>query len=456
MIITIDGETYTMKSTIAKLVAKRFGFIHISCGIIYRALTLIALKRGVDLGKQNELIRFTASALKSMMLGSDGILYLGEEIDRKELDGADVFDNCDRFSTCSKVVTEVNMFVRDYAVTRNLVIDGRESGTVLFPNAQFKFYFLADSKRFDDPMYGDAKRLASLKATNERDMVAGTVKCPEDAICIRIEAFNNPKRYALEIEKIVTEKIIGAIKRGITYSLVPARSGSCGCSDKNIKKLAGHSLIEYPIRVSKLVPEIEQVVFSSDSAEYGAIAKSVGACVPFLRPAELATATATDLDFFTHAVYMLYGLNHSLPEFFILLRATSPLRDPNLVREVLAMLKANNQATSIRTAHKATKSPYKMFSVDSDGFYHSLIWDVSIDDINVPRQILPKVYVPNGYVDIFRTENIIRTHTLYGKNVLGYETPEVVDIDTPDDFIRAEQIMASKPQYDIFGGNNNE
>lgn len=456
MVITIDGETYTMKSTIAKLIANRFGFIHISCGIIYRALTLVALKSGVDLEKQGELIGFTARALKNMTLSLDSILYLGEELDREHLDGTDVFGNCDKFSTCLNVVAEVNMFVRNYATTRNVVIDGRESGTVLFPDAQFKFYFLADPKRFVDPTHGDAMRLASLKAINERDKAAGIVKCPEDAICLRVEAFNDPEHYALEIEKIVTEKIIGTIKRGTTYSLVPARSGSRGCRDKNIKKLAGHALIEYPIRVSKLVPEIEQVVFSSDSAEYGAIAKNAGAYVPFLRPAELATPTSTDLDFFTHAVYMLYGLNHSLPEFFMLLRATSPLRDPKLVREALTILKINDRATSIRTAHEATKSPYKMFSVDSDGFYHSLIWDVSIDDINVPRQILPKVYVPNGYVDIFRTENIIRTHTLYGERVLGYETSEVVDIDTLEDFIKAEKIIMSEPQYDIFSEENNE
>lgn len=456
MVITIDGETYTMKSTIAKLVAKRFGFVHISCGIIYRALTFVALKSGVRLDEQSELVDFTVRFLKNSTLNSDGVLYMGEELGKKELDCADVFDHCDKFSTCLKIVAMVNMFVKDFATMRNVVIDGRESGTVVFPDAQFKFYFVADSKRFDNPMYGDTVSLAHLKSVNERDKRAGTVKRPKDAICLRIETFDNPERYALEIENVIIEKIIETIKRGTTYSLVPARSGSQGCRDKNIKKLNGHALIEYPIRVSKLISEIEQVVFSSDSMEYCEIAKNAGAYVPFLRPTELATPTSTDLDFFTHSIYMLYGLNHMLPEFFMLLRATSPLRDPKLVREVLSIFKSNNKATSIRTAHEAIKSPYKMFSVDGDGYYHSLIWNVSIDDINVPRQILPKVYVPNGYVDIFRTENIIRTHTLYGKSVLGYETSEVVDIDTPEDFIKAEKIMETKPQYNLFGGNNDD
>lgn len=451
MIITIDGETYTMKSTVAKLVAKRFGFVHISCGIIFRALTFIALRENADTADSSALVAFAKAALKDISVQGDKVLYCGTETEKAEIDSARVFETCNRFSSSAEIEQAVYNFLRGYASSRNVVVDGRESGSIIFPNAQFKYYFVASSERFYKAVYGEKEQLGLLNAVNERDKEAGIVKRPEDAVCLSIEDFSDPQRYADRIISDVVDSVASSVKKGKAYALVPARSGSTGCPDKNIRNLCGHPLIEYPIRAAQRTGVIQRVVFTSDSEIYCEIAKKAGAYVPFIRPPELATPTSTDLEFFTHAVYMLYGLDKCLPEFFILLRATTPVRDPAVIKRLLDILKSSHGATSIRTAHEAKKSPYKMFSMDADGYYHSLIWDVSIDDINVPRQVLPKAYVPNGYVDIFRTENIIRTHTLYGQKVLGYETEETVDIDTQEDFAKAEKLLSSDRRFGLFG-----
>lgn len=450
MVITIDGETYTMKSTIAGLIAKRFSFVHLSNGVFYRALTYIAIKAHIDLSDELKIVDFCRTTLKSLKLSSGKLFFRDEEIDGEKLGGKDVFMNCSVFSGNKEVVDLLNGYLRDFAANRNVVIDGRESGTTVFPDAAFKFYFVADTKRFNPTSVENAERLNKLKRINDEDKKAGIIKKPADAVTVAVENFDDAEAYAKRISDMIVQKITASINRGESYALVPARSGSRGCPNKNIKKLCGHALIKYPIKVAEKLPEISKTVFTSDSPEYGDMAKSFGACVPFLRPEELSSPTSTDLDFFTHAVYMLYGLNKSLPEYFVFLRATSPLRDPEIVKDVLNILKKNGHATSIRTAHEAAKSPYKMFSLGDDGCYHSLVWDVTIDEINVPRQILPKAYVPNGYVDVFKSENIVRTHTLYGEKVLAYETDEVIDVDTAEDFEKAEKIISKNPKYRIF------
>src|SRR4051812_22321525 len=85
-------------------------------------------------------------------------------------------------------------------------------------------------------------------------------------------------------------------------AIVPARSGSKGVPGKNVRELAGVPLIAYSIAAGLEARSVDRVVVSTDSSEIADLARTWGADVPFLRPAELATDTATDLDFLAHAV----------------------------------------------------------------------------------------------------------------------------------------------------------
>ena len=86
-------------------------------------------------------------------------------------------------------------------------------------------------------------------------------------------------------------------------AIIPARSGSKSIKDKNIKLLSGHPLIAYSIIAAKLSKKIERVIVSTDSEEYGDIAKKYGAEVPFIRPDKYSKDNSTDRYFFIHAIY---------------------------------------------------------------------------------------------------------------------------------------------------------
>ena len=85
-------------------------------------------------------------------------------------------------------------------------------------------------------------------------------------------------------------------------ALIPARSGSKGVSNKNIRPLAGFPLIAYSIKAALKSKLIDRVIVSTDSEEYAEIAREYGAEVPFLRPSELSGDIATDKQFFKHAI----------------------------------------------------------------------------------------------------------------------------------------------------------
>ena len=94
-----------------------------------------------------------------------------------------------------------------------------------------------------------------------------------------------------------------------TIALIPARSGSKGLVDKNIKLLGDIHLMGYSILAARMTPEIDEVYVSTDSENYAKIANYYGAKTPFLRPKNLSNDTSTDIDFFIHAVEWLKKSN---------------------------------------------------------------------------------------------------------------------------------------------------
>ena len=88
-------------------------------------------------------------------------------------------------------------------------------------------------------------------------------------------------------------------------ALIPARSGSKGVRDKNIRDLGGHSLLEWSIAACLKSSFIERTIVSTDSPEYASLSKSFGAEVPFLRPDHISGDRATDYQFIDHALSWL-------------------------------------------------------------------------------------------------------------------------------------------------------
>jgi N-acylneuraminate cytidylyltransferase len=216
-------------------------------------------------------------------------------------------------------------------------------------------------------------------------------------------------------------------------AIIPARSGSKGVPNKNIKLLGEYPLLAYSIAVAKL-GGIDKVLLSTDSEEYAEIAERFGAQVPFLRSAEISSDQSTDYDFMNHAMRWYAGNNDDLPEYWVHLRPTSPLRDPKIIRDAIDKMLTSYKVDSLRSAHEVPESPFKWFLKDEENLFKGLRDDLTPEKVNAPRQTFPKAYNPNGYVDVVNASHVLNASNLHGDRMYVYETPICTEIDTLDDF----------------------
>ncbi len=206
-------------------------------------------------------------------------------------------------------------------------------------------------------------------------------------------------------------------------AIIPARSGSKGIPNKNVKRLNGKPLLAYSIETALECELIDRVVVSSDSAYYGLTAREYGA--EFIqRPDSISGDLSTDYELIEHLIDEVES------PYIVFLRPTTPLRDAKVVDEAIRRLRNGYYGSSLRSVHESPESAHKELCMDDylstiDGFYE-------IDDANRPRQSYRKTYHPNGYVDIFRTSFVIDQKLLYGDKSVGYITPYATEVDTMD------------------------
>ena len=213
-------------------------------------------------------------------------------------------------------------------------------------------------------------------------------------------------------------------------AIIPARSGSKSLVDKNIKELSGHPLIAYSIVAAKLSKKIDRVIVSTNSQEYADIARQYGAEVPFIRPNEFSTDTATDKDFLVHAMNYLEENEGSAPEYWVHLRPTTPLRGVKVVDNAIDEIMQDKSATSLRSGHKAPESPLKWF-VKDNRYFKGL---VSGEDYNLPKEAFKQVYIPDGFVDIVKSSFVMNNKEIHGDKMIGFESPVCTEVDSVEEF----------------------
>jgi CMP-N-acetylneuraminic acid synthetase len=213
-------------------------------------------------------------------------------------------------------------------------------------------------------------------------------------------------------------------------ALVTARSGSKGIPDKNLKQIGNHSLLEWSIKSALKSSQVTEVFLSTDSVDYAKLGESFGAIVPFLRPTELASDTAVDLDVFKHFLTKI----KELPKAIVHIRPTTPLRNPQIISDaVIKFMELKNEITSLRSVHEMSESAYKTFEVSDQGLLKSIASVADGDKANLPRQAFPKTYQANGYVDVLNPEFILEEHKLHGDKIFAFKTPVVTEVDTLSD-----------------------
>lgn len=140
-IITIDGPSGAGKSTVAKLIADKLGFKYLDTGAMYRAVTLYMIENQVDIKNEEEVI----NALNKLNIGFDSNyrIYLDSQDITEDIRKEKVVKFVSEVSAISSVRRKMVDLQRDIAKEGNYILDGRDAGSVVFPNADYKFYLEA-------------------------------------------------------------------------------------------------------------------------------------------------------------------------------------------------------------------------------------------------------------------------------------------------------------------------
>lgn len=223
-------------------------------------------------------------------------------------------------------------------------------------------------------------------------------------------------------------------------AIIPARSGSKSVKDKNIRQIGGKPMLAYSIEHAKQSKYINRIILSTDSEQYAQIGREYGAEVPFLRPAEYATDTALDIDVFYHALSYLKDREQYEADIVVQLRPTYPIRNVEDIDWMIELMIQNPDADSVRTIAPAKEVAYKMWRKREDGSLAPLLTDIP-EAYNMPRQQLPAVYYQNACIDVARAKVILEQHSMSGSRILGYEMSENFDIDTEEEFARADRVL---------------
>ena len=227
----------------------------------------------------------------------------------------------------------------------------------------------------------------------------------------------------------------------IIYAIIPARSGSKGLPNKNIRRLNELPLIAYSIKFA-LKLGVDRVICSTDSEEYAEIARTLGGEVPFLRSAQAASDTAMEQDILRdlHAKFRECGL--AQPDLLVWLRPTFPFRSLDDVKRCIDLLIADPELTAARTVCETEARLYRI-----EG--NKLIPE--FDDQG--KSMIRRQEIGNRYrvysTDVLRfPKNGAVSEDFLGRNVAAVVTSKMcgMDIDDVADFEIAEALLCHKPQ----------
>ncbi|MEZ5024860.1 MAG: acylneuraminate cytidylyltransferase family protein [Chitinophagales bacterium] len=224
-----------------------------------------------------------------------------------------------------------------------------------------------------------------------------------------------------------------------TLVLITARGGSKGLPGKNAKPLMGQPLILFSLQIARLITTDENICVSTDSHEIIAVVESEGLNVPFVRPAILATDTASSRDVIIHAIefYRSKGVEYDI---VLLLQPTSPFRKLEDVQNMLMLF--NSNLDMVVSVKESEKNPYySLFEENKNGFL-KLSKQANFNR----RQDCPKVYEYNGSTYVINVKSILQQEIGEFDKVIKYVMDEIcsVDVDTPLDWLWAETIIDNK------------
>lgn len=223
-------------------------------------------------------------------------------------------------------------------------------------------------------------------------------------------------------------------------AIIPARGGSKGIPEKNIKLLDSKPLLSYTNEIALQSKLLTEVIVSSEDDKIIEIAKTLGVQVPFVRPTELAQDNTPTIDVIIHALEW-YKNKNIFFDAVCLLQVTSPFRTVAFLDKAIEKF-IQTGCDSLVSVQKVPHefNPHWAFEVNDDG---NLKIATGETEIISRRQELPMAYHRDGSIYITKTEVLLQQHSLYGKSISYIESdPEFyVNIDTLEDWEKAEEML---------------
>lgn len=218
--------------------------------------------------------------------------------------------------------------------------------------------------------------------------------------------------------------------------LITARGGSKGLPGKNTMPLAGHPLIAHTIMAGRDAGL--EIIISTDSEQIARVGADYDAAPPFMRPAHLATDSASSKDVITHAID---ALSLTSDDVICLLQPTSPLRTTQDILDARAIFEAHGDPVISVTPN--TKPPSWLFELGGDERLSPFFGALPASQ----RQRERSLWLPNGAIYIARVSDWVeRASVAVGARAYIMPAERSVDIDTPLDFTIARALFEERAQ----------
>ena len=169
MVITIDGAAGVGKTSTAKELAKRLGYQYFDTGAMYRAVTLFFIRENVDLSSKSEVVKSLDSIKLNIDFSSESEMqiFLDEDDISLKIRSQEVTSKVSAVSALKDVRKMMVNIQRSFTANGNFVVEGRDIGTVVFPDAKYKFYLQADYDIRAERRLADFEKLNEAKNINE-------------------------------------------------------------------------------------------------------------------------------------------------------------------------------------------------------------------------------------------------------------------------------------------------
>ena len=223
------------------------------------------------------------------------------------------------------------------------------------------------------------------------------------------------------------------LKNQKVICIIPARKGSKGLKNKNIKKLENIPLIAWSILVAKKCKMIDEIIVSTDSKKISKIAKKYGAKVPFLRPKNLATDKSSTFEVLKHSINF-YKNKKVFFDYVLLLEPTSPLRDYKDVNLCLKKVLKNKIDAMVSVTRVINQHPTFLYSLKKNNVLVPYLKQKK--KLYVRRQDINSLYYLEGSIYISKISSLLKKRTFYHEKTQAFTVDKwkSLEIDDIDDF----------------------